>query len=92
MTIVPCTGMQCIKTQVLGNRCSIKYAFWPYIYLDSSTILVYQYTVPYMLLLSYLNPNKYMTKKWVLCCIPVQGITVSKVWMTNFQLNHPRKL
>ena len=49
-TVIPCTGMQCIKTQVLGKRCIIKHAFWPYIYLDSSRILVYQYTVPYILL------------------------------------------
>ena len=26
-TVIPCTGMQCIKTQVLGNRCTIKHAF-----------------------------------------------------------------
>ena len=40
-TVIPCTGMQCIKTQVLGNRCTIKRAFWPYFYLDPSRILEY---------------------------------------------------
>ena len=48
-TVIPCTGMQCIKTQVLGNSCTIKDAFLTYIYLDTSIILVYQYTVPYIL-------------------------------------------
>ena len=28
--VIPCTGMQSIKTQVLGNRCSIKHAFWSF--------------------------------------------------------------
>ena len=26
----PCTGMQCIKTLVLEDRCSIKHALWPF--------------------------------------------------------------
>ena len=55
--------MQCFKFQVLGNRCTLKHAFWPYIYLDSSRILVYQYTV-----LSYSNPNKCKAKKRGLWC------------------------
>ena len=29
-TVIPYTGMHCIKTLVLGNRCSIKHAFWPF--------------------------------------------------------------
>ena len=50
--VIPCTGtgMQSIKTQVLGNRCTIKDDFWQYIYLDSNRILIYQYTVPFILL------------------------------------------
>ena len=26
--IIPCAGMQCVKTQVLWNRCTIKHSFW----------------------------------------------------------------
>ena len=29
--VIACTGMQCTKTQVLGNRCSIKNTFWPFL-------------------------------------------------------------
>ena len=49
-TEIPCAGMQCIKTKVLGNRCAIKHAFWPYIDLDSRRILAYQSTATYILL------------------------------------------
>ena len=49
-TVIPCTGMLCIKTQILGNRCTIKHAFWTYIYFDSSRILVCKYTLSYILL------------------------------------------
>ena len=33
-TVIPYTGMQCIKIQVLGNRCSINHAFWPFLDYD----------------------------------------------------------
>ena len=56
----------------------INHVFWPYIYLDSSRILVYQYTVPYILFKScfivHLFPSKFGFNE----CIPVQGITVIK--------------
>ena len=29
--VIPSTRMQCIKTQVLVNRCSIKHSFWPFL-------------------------------------------------------------
>ena len=48
ITVILCTEMQCIKTQVFGNRCTIKQAFWTFIYLDLSRILVYQYTISYI--------------------------------------------
>ena len=35
-TVFPCTGMHALKPKLLGNRCPIKNAFWPYIYADSS--------------------------------------------------------
>ena len=31
ITVIPCTGMQCIKTQIIGNRCSTKHTFWPFL-------------------------------------------------------------
>ena len=75
--------MQCTKTQVLGNRCTIKHSF-SHIFIRIQV----GHTVQYIdILKSYLNLNKYMTKSVFNAasiskylgfgaCIPVQGITV----------------
>ena len=55
-TVMPCTGMQCIKTQVLEIRCTL----FSHIFIRIQV----GYTEQYIdLLKSYLNLNKYMTKK-----------------------------
>ena len=78
VTVFPCTEMHALKPKLLGNRCSIKHVI--------SHILIriqVGYTVQYIHKLnSYLNLNKYMTKKRVLWCIYFQ---VLEIWCIAFQ-------
>ena len=67
-TVIPCTGMQCIKTQVLGNRCTIKPAF-SHIFIRIQVGYSEQYID---ILKFYLNLYKYMAEKRVLWCIYLQ--------------------
>ena len=55
--------MQCIISQVPGNRCTIKHAF-SHIFIRIQVGYTVQYIIYYIdILKSYLNLNKYMAKK-----------------------------
>ena len=78
-TVIPCTGMHTLKPKLFGNICTIKRAFWPYIYLDPSRILVYQY--PFRIRINIWLKARFMVHIFpnnlgFNACIPVQGITV----------------
>ena len=81
-TVIPCTvqgitdyipvqvvlGCDALKSKLLENRCTLKHAF-SYIFIRVQI----GYTVQYIdILKSYLNLNKYMSKKLVLWCIYFQ--------------------
>ena len=62
--IIPCTGMHALKPKLLGNRCTIKHPLG-HIFIRIKVGYMVQYID---ILKSYLNLNKYMSKKRVLWC------------------------
>ena len=81
-TIIPCTRMQWIETQVLGNKYILKPALWPFIYLDwNFSISIYCTVYPSWIrinicLKACIMVHLFPSNLGFNACIPVQGNTV----------------